>query len=232
MNRDLTIALILASGASTALAQFGTATITWEADDGRGWTSTRLETTAPSVQVRMRVAWGAASEVGYMVAGVQFDALIQSPRGALDSVANPLRPGWFAGGSAQTIVATRFGDALKIDDSRDTLPPGVGSRGVFPGQLVEAFGGPYDRSNPATVFTFRLDLDTIPGTRTINSLYVAPFNGDTISRYLRLYTSPSGAQNRPNTTTLPLEIVFIPAPSAAMFASLISFAICGTRRRR
>jgi hypothetical protein len=227
MNRALTTTLILAASTSVALAQLGNATITWEADDGRGWTNTRLETTSPSVQVRMRVAWEAVA--GFMFAGVQFDTVISGPAVAADVVTDPRRPGFFGSGSSQTLVGTRFGDTIKIDDVRDTLPAGLGPRGVFPGQFPDFLGGPYDRSNPAAVFTFRLDFDNIPGTRTVNSLYLATGGGDTISRYLRIYTSGGGAQNTPNTTTLPLDIIFIPTPGTTACAAA---TLLLTRRRR
>jgi hypothetical protein len=230
MNTDnmLRFALICGS-ASTALAQLGTGTVTWEANDGSGWTSNRLETTAPSVEVRMKAAWSADVDFGFGLAGIQFDAVVTSPTEASDTVTDARRLPRFDQGSFQILTASRFGNQTKIDDSRDTFPPGLGTRGIFPGQLAPNFGW-NDRSNPALVFSFRLTFDTTPGTRTINSLYVPPTNGDSVSRYMRIYTNGNGAQNFPNTTTLPLDIIFIPAPGPAALAA--ASALLLTRRRR
>jgi hypothetical protein len=232
MNRALTIAPILAASTSTALAQLGTGLVTWEANDGSGWTSGRLETTAPSVEVRVKAAWFPAQQAAGF-AGMQFDTLVISPVGSSDAVDEPRRLRRFATATSQTIVASRFSNTIKIDDSRDTLPPGIGARGVFPGQLVPPFWDDFssDRSNPALLFTFRLIFDTTPGVRTIDSLYLAPAGGDTISRYMRLYTGQGGFQITPNTSTQPLEIVYIPAPGTALFAALTSIPICSRRRR-
>lgn len=236
MNRHTMIATVLASGcASAALAQLGNATITWEADDGRGWTSTRLETTAPSVQVRMRVEWDQRPTTGNAFAGLQFDAVTTGPADALDNVSNARRLYPFDRASAQTLSVMRFGSSLKIDDSRDTLPPGTGPRGIFPGQLAPGFGDTnFTTSNPVSVFAFSLQFDATPGTRRINSLYIAPSGGDTVSRYLRLYLpNTGGAQNTPSTITLPLDIVYIPAPSGTLLALTAgAMALRPNRRRR
>jgi hypothetical protein len=222
-------AVCLLTHAPLTRAQLGTATITWEANDGSGWTSGVLETTEPSVEVRMKVEWEPSPEVGIAFAANQFDAIITSPTGTIDTVADPQRLGAFRNASAQTLVASRFGDRIKIDDSRDTLPPGSGTRGVFPGQLLGPFGE-LDLSIPALVFSFRLTFDAIPGSRRVNSLYIAPSGGDTISRYMRLFTSRSGTQNIPTTTTLPLEIVYLPSPAGSTIA--VAGALLLTRRRR
>lgn len=222
------VALALAA-VSAARGQY-LGTLTWEADDGTGWTAGRLETSAQSVRVRLRAAWYPAEPALYF-AGCQFDAVV-SGDGRDDVISDFDRTVPMKKGATQTLVATRFGDVVKIDDRRDTMPPGQGPRGIFPGQLVEQFAGwpPPTHDNPVSLFEFTLTFDGVAGERRVSSLYVAPSGGNTIDRVMRIYTNSSGAQINPSTTTFTLDIAYVPGPGGAALAGVaLAFAV---RRRR
>lgn len=219
-----------------AIGQVGSGTFAIElsADGGETWRSglTEVEPGPRTVLGRVAVQWTA--DAGYCFAASQFDIGIAFPTGAEDAVTNAIRPFFFGRGSVQTIVATRFGSTIKIDDVRDTLPFGAGTRGVFPGQLPEAFAGwpPPTRENPAHVFTFNLNLDGTPGDRFVSAAFVPASNGALV----RIYTTVTGAQNSlgigPGMG--PLEIHFasirvVPAPGCVLGALLGLWA--GRRRR-
>lgn len=233
MKRSVFAFVAVAGLAAAANAQVGTGLVVYEVSDDGGatWNGGLTETVASSVLVRIRASW--SDDAGmYAFAGAQFDVVVTgvSGAGAADNASNFAR---ISNGvsSAQTIVATRFGNQLKIDDARDTLGPGLGTRGVFPGQLVEQFAGTnFTSANPATIFTFQLNLDGSIGDRELSSLYIAPPGGNTIDRVMRIYTSSSGAQNMPSTTTRGATVRVIPAPGALALMGLGGLAIA--RRRR
>lgn len=234
MKRSVFAFVAVAGLAAAANAQVGTANVAYEVSDDGGatWNGGLTETVASSVLVRIRASW--SDDAGmYAFAGAQFDVVVTGVggAGAGDTVSNAIRPGTTSGGSAQTIVATRFGNQIKIDDVRDTLGPGAGTRGVFPGQLVENFAGTnFSNANPITIFQFELNLDGSIGDRDMSSLYIAPSGGNTIDRVMRIYTSPAGAQNTPSTTTRGATVRVVPAPGALALLGLGGLAIA--RRRR
>lgn len=225
------LALLAAAGAaSAALGQVGTGLFEWQvsADGGLTWNPglTEVLPTQDFVLLRARASWSSDGGM-YMFAGAQFDAVVSTP-GEGDFVANPLRP-YPVNSTNQTLVVTRFGNQIKVDDSRDTLPPGEGNRGVFPSQLVDAFGGPYNRDNPITIFLMTLVLDGTPGDRDIRALFVAPTGGNTVDRFMRIYTSELGAQNSPLSTHAGATVRVVPAPGALIFGVLAASSL---RRRR
>lgn len=162
-------------------------------DGGETWQGgiVEVEPGPRSVLVRSRFSW--INSPAYAFAGAQFDQVVLNA-GPGDEVVNPERPHPYNLGSNQTIVATRFGSTIKIDDSRDTLAPGMGTRGVFPAQLVENFAPPggFVRENPGAPFVFGLNLDGTPGDRTIDAIYIG--HSGTGASGFRAYTSPAGAQ--------------------------------------
>lgn len=219
--------------AGVALAQPGTGHVWYEAsaDEGLTWQKDYLLVAASqtSVLVRIRAAWSGDAGM-YAFAGMQYDVTISD---AGSDVATDLtRPYPFGTIQAATLVATRFGSTIKIDDHRDTFAPGVGTRGIFSGQLIQMhLGADFSTANPATVFQFRLNLgdQTI---RTLTSLYRPPTGGDTISRFMRVYTSPMGSQNTPVSTTSGMIIDnYTPAPGAALAIALAAGGACLRRRR-
>jgi hypothetical protein len=224
------VCLAVAGLAFTAHAQTYLGALTWEADDGTGWTAGRLVTGADSVRVRLLAAWDPPNPA-YAFAGCQFDAVVTTAHA--DIVSDAARPFFMSRGSTQTLAITRFGNDIKIDDRRDTMPPGLGTRGVFPGQLVEQFAGwpPPTHENPVSLFEFTLTFDGVAGSRFINSLYIAPSGGNTTDHVMRIYTTTAGAQMNPSTTTFPLEIVIVPAPGGIALA-LVAAAGLARRRRR
>lgn len=228
-----TFALIAVAGlAAIANAQTGTGSVVYQVstDGGATWAggNVQVQPSQASVLFRAVASWDGFNAVGF--AGTQFDSVI-SNAGAGDAVANPTRPGTTSGGSAQTLVATRFGTQIKIDDSRDTAAPGAGARGVFPGQLAQQFAGTnFSSANPLVIFQFQLNLDGTEGTRSVNNLYIAPSGGDTVSRYMRVYTSGTGAQNTPTSTTTGASVEVIPSPGALALLGM-GLAAAGRRRR-
>lgn len=219
---------------AAATAQVGTGQIWYEASDDGGstWARDYLLTSQlqESVLVRIRATWSEHAGM-YAFAGTQFDISISNA--GSDTVENPRRPWPFHTGSAQTIVASYFGSTIKIDDSRDTLGPGMGTRGVFPGQLVQNFAGTnFSSANPATIFEFELFFGdrTI---RTLRSFYVMPSGAPwPPPRVMRVYTSPAGAQNTPQTDTFGIIIDnYTPAPGGVLLGALAG-AMMSVRRRR
>jgi hypothetical protein len=208
------------------------ATLTWEANDGHGWVSGRLVTSEPAVEVRLRAAWEGGAQIGYAFAGCQFDMTLSSDATEGDWVSDFGRLYPFYYSSAQTLDATRFGNTIKIDDRRDTMPPGQGTRGIFPGQLVEQFGDiHFTRANPVYLFGATIHFDGVPGERRVDSRYVAPSGGNSLDRVMRIYTSSVGGQNTPSTTTFWMDIEYVPAPGAAAVLGAAGILVVMRRRR-
>jgi hypothetical protein len=227
--RNVAAALAVLGSACSAWAQIGLGTLTWEVNDGSGWTSGHLVTSEPAVMVRLVAAW--TSNAGYAFSGTQFDALVTSDSTDADLASQFERVFPFNRGLTQTLIATRFGNTLKIDDARDSSPPGQGPRGIFPGQLVEGFGDPFTTANPVAIFQFRLTFDDAPGPRVVSSRHVAPSGGNTVDRVMRLYTTSTGASNLPSTTSFPLEIVYVPGPGASTLTLVAAGGLARRRRR-
>lgn len=222
-------AFALACAAPSADAQTYLGSLTWEANDGTGWQAGRMETTAASVRVRFRAAWDPPNP-DYYFAGCQFDAVVTTSDSHTDVVSDAARATSTRWASVQTLAVSRFGNTIKVDDVRDTMPPGQGTRGVFPGQLVEAFD-PQDHSNPINLFEFTLTFDGVAGTRHVNSLYVAPTGGNTTDHVMRIYTTFTGQSMNPSTTTFPLEIVYVPGPGMLGMAGVGAGFVLNRRRR-
>jgi hypothetical protein len=187
------VGILLVAGA--ARAQTGHATWTWQvsADAGMTWREGRVEvfTTQPSVLVRCWIDWEDDQLSAYAFAAAQFDAVVDHA-GAADFVRALTRPYPMDHGSNQTLVVTRYADLIKIDDSRDTLGPGVGTRGIHSGQLVEVHSeGNFTTARPLSIFEYELVLDGTPGSRVISDLYTRSPSG-CIERAVRVYLSPSG----------------------------------------
>lgn len=214
--------------AAPAMGQIGTGTLTLEASrDGITWTRGEFDLARNYAPVRIRMLAEWSSNAGYAFAGAQGDIAI-SNAGSADEVTEMIRPGTFASASAQTIVASRFDTTIKIDDSRDTHPPGAGFRGVFPGQVAENFAGTnFTRGQPVSVFEFTFTPDASGGVRVFTYFPVLPSGGDP-QRYIRIFTSPIGAQNTPLATLNGLRIVDIPTPGSVGLA----FAVCVLALRR
>lgn len=224
--------IVIAASAATSLAQTGTGRIWYEAspDNGTTWLQSYLLVgmDQTDVLVRVRATWSGDAGM-YAFAGAQFD--VQITEAASDSVTEMVRPGSMGVGSVQTLVASHFGSTIKIDDSRDTSAPGVGTRGVFPGQLVQNFAGTnFTTANPVTIFQFRLTFGDFT-IRQLSSLYTGGI--DTNTRYMRIYTTPTGGQNTPATTTTGMTIDnYTPAPGPALTFAIAGGAALGRRRRR
>lgn len=208
-------ALIVGVAAGAAQAQVGTGTWTWEvsADGGESWASGLVVVPLEQEEIRVRAVAAWSTDAGtWGFAGAFFDFVWETP-GDGDAVTFMRRiPPFNTFG--QTLAATRFGSIIKIDDSRDTLPPGVGDRGVGAGQLAPAFGNP-DTSNPVALVEFRFALDGTPGDREISSLFIAPTGGNTIDRVYRVYTTREGMQNMPLVSIHNATVRVIPSPAAA-----------------
>lgn len=215
------------AGVCAAQTQIGTATFTWEAFVDGQWRGGNVQTTATDVPVRARVSW--SQDAGYAFASTTFDATISAPMAGIDGVITLSRPQPF-NANTQTLVASRFGSQIKLDDSRDTAPPGLGARGVSAGQGVEVFGFPFSDANPAVILEFTLRLDAILGLRTVEALPIAPTNGNATDRWIRIYTNRNGAQNLPLVEQQRLQIQVIPAPAAPALAT--AAAMLALRRRR
>ena len=222
MIRGTASLIALAACAAMAHAQIGAADFRWQAslDGGATWHGDWLDVPegTASVRVRALVSWVPEPGVGYAFAGCRFDAVVEAAGGGpADTASDFLRPPPLHLAFTQTITAVRFGSVLKIDDARDTLPPGEGTRGVVPAQLIEIPGDtPYNTANPISIFEFVLWFDGTPGRRELGEHFIAPGGGNSTDRVLSIYTSPTGATNIPLTTRHALAINVLPAPGAAL----------------
>ncbi|MDX2147472.1 MAG: hypothetical protein SFZ23_08105 [Planctomycetota bacterium] len=221
------IALVALAGLATVASAQGTGAIRYETSVGGDAWQTGLRTVTPgtTVNVRVVVSWDVPGALGF--AGAQPDFIIDNA-GAGDAVSNIERPVPF-NFAPQTIVSSRFGNSIKIDDSRDTLGPGLGTRGVTPGQGVQAFTPNFSTANPAVIFTFSYTPDATATVRDLRFTFIAPTGGNTTDRIFRVYTSANGAQATPTSTVTGASIA-IPAPGALALLGLGGLA-AGRRRR-
>lgn len=210
-----------------ASAQQGTGSLTFESsiDNGSSWQRDFLDIGGRYDPVRFRIRAEWSTDAGmYAFAGASFDVVIENA-GSFDAVSNFVRPGSFAF-APQTIVSTRFPNStIKIDDSRDTAAPGAGARGVVPGQAAQQFSSNFTTGSPVTIFEFQFTPDDSLNFRNFNLLYTMD-----PTRAMRVYTSPTGAQNSPLLTTNTFQLIDTPTPGAA--AMLGMAALVAARRRR
>lgn len=213
----LAAALFFAAGTE---ARDDWARLTWQANDGAGWTSGRLETTSRTVQIRLFAEWEAPAAMGF--GNTHFDGTITTDHIAADSVSNFSWP-WRVQAGRLPPREMRFGNVLKFDDLQDTLPPGQGPRWDIVGQAPAQFGGMFITDNPVSILAFDLTLDEVPGARLIDMIFRPGIP------LIRLYTDEIGAITTPPTEVHNLEVFYIPAPSGAP-ALLAALALL--RRRR
>lgn len=230
----VSVATVLAGGSQISFAQtfFGDEAFEWQVsgDSGASWQGGDLEVPLSQQRSHVRAVASWSADAGFAFGLVRFDATIATDAPVGDGAMEFSRGVAFSTGWVQTIVATRFGSVLKIDDSRDVLPPGEGSHGVTPSQLSPQFGHILDSSNPAVIFAFTLMLDGSAGRRTIDALFLIP-PGHEQDRYMGNYPFAAGGTfNFPRMSYSGASVTVVPGPwSAAMMAG--AFA-AGLRRRR
>lgn len=208
---------------AAALAQTGS--LTWQANDGSGWTSGSLVTDSPTVRIRLLAEWDIDSE--YTAFGAtQFDGRISTDFVAADTIAD-FGSGFDPFNRQAFPVATRMGTVLKLDDRRDSLPPGQGPYWTRCGQVPEAFQWVvFD--NPLDILSFTITFDGVPGTRTIDLIPGLITGGNTIDRVMYIYIDRVGNRVFPLTTISDLRITYIPTPGAL---PLLALALIPRRRR-
>lgn len=182
--------------------------------------------TERSIPIRLAASW--SFDAGYAFWRTKADVVVAGPEGALDDAVNLRRVFPFNYGG-QTLAAMRFGHVFKLDDVRDTLPPGQGTQGILMDQLMESLNASFSRANPAHLFEFVLELDDVPGLRHIESVHYELSWGNTTDRVMRIYTSEMGEFNLPRTVRVPLNLYYIPSPGGA---ALLLGALALHRRRR
>lgn len=188
--------------------------------------------TQTSVMVRSVARWD--QEAGYMFSGVRMDMVWRSPAsGGLSDQLVDLRYNPYLMGTLNPIGASRFGQDVKIDDLRDTLPPGQGTRGVPVNQAPQNFGPPVDLSNPISLFTYKVVLDGTEGDRVATSYFIAPLSppGNSSDRFMQVYTTPLGANNIPLSRLEDCTLRVVPAPTGGVMAFVVA-ALLTPRRRR
>jgi hypothetical protein len=214
---------------SSAFAQIGSATFTLQAslDNGATWRQGTVDVpvSGEPVLIRAWIEW--TFDAGVAFSTCTFDIAIENS-GTQDVARDFRRPFPLDQISTQTIVASRFGTTIKIDDSRDTFQPGVGARGVQPRQFHPNFGQPHTTANPLSVFDFVFVPDSTIGARLVKVPFLQGFppNFDSIS----CYPTPDGGGNLVRTTLFPLTINVIPSPSTA--TALLCLPALASRRRR
>lgn len=166
------LAVPLLCGIQNVCAQPIAARAAWQVSpDGVVWTDDlEVDSSHTTVYVRLRVTFIAPPERAHFGA-MFFDATVRSPSPASGDFADrdlPAHvPRWLYYSNPPPIVTGRFGDMLKLDDSRDTLPPGQGPHWIIPSLPFGFLGS----SNPADVFQYRLLLDGSVGDRFIDAVF-------------------------------------------------------------
>ena len=207
--------------------------VSWQVsqDEGHTWHGGTVEIADPFAHVRIRAIGDWYYPGAYAFASVSMDITITCAdmSGENDSVTNaaPLAP--FDAFQAQTYVATRFGHVMKIDEIRDTLPPGMGPRWVRCYQLPQNSNPNFSTAQPAPIFEFALQLDGTAGTRVVDHVNPRlPGEGEVGPL---LYTTPEGGLATPPTILRgPLNLVVIPAP--ATLTLLLPLLALHRRRRQ
>lgn len=223
---------VAAGAAAAAWGQPFSATLTFEAstDGGTTWRAGEvvLEPVAQSLLIRLRADW--TPEAGYALAGLAFDGVVRNAAPG-DEATGFVRPPPFDRVPTQTVAAMRFGSTIKIDDSRDTLPPDQGARWVRIEQAPQNFNPDFDASRPLTAFLWEYIADGTEGTREADVLVARHPDPGTMERVIRVYTSPAGEQQLivvGRVDTLSIQVV--PSPGAAVLAMGVVF-LAGRRRR-
>ncbi|MDX2146785.1 MAG: hypothetical protein SFZ23_04620 [Planctomycetota bacterium] len=190
------VVVVLGAFAWSAQAQ-GTARVWLESSlDQQHWIEGERDVAqGATVFMRLRVSIPEsglpAPSIGF--AGFTADLWVENA-GSGDRVLDIVRPAPFDF-PRQTLVATRFGNTIKLDDSRDTFPPGMGVRGISAGQGVAAFTPKFSSANPVTVLTFVLTVDDQVGPRGFDIQHqISPIEPPPPVRWVRYYTTPNGAQ--------------------------------------
>lgn len=230
--------LALAGAASAQPSTIGTGRFWWEAslDGGSTWARDALTVADPSagVLIRARADWEPRPpEIPFhYFAGVKFDVVVESVSGGLsDGASHFTRAPLLGSGLGQTYAAMRFGSVLKIDDIRDTLPPGEGTRAIEVHQYREQDADlNFRRNNPMELFRFILDLDGSEGERIVRQAF-RPYQLPEPNRFLMTYLTGNGAVNYPDSTAYDLRLHVVPAPGAAGLLVLGTLLSLRGRRR-
>ena len=211
-------ALPIAAFVAGGFGRVGAADFRWQAslDGGASWHGDWLDVPEATLSVRVRALVSWSADAGYAFANTRFDvAVVALGGGHADGASSFLRPHPFGQGTIQTIAAMRFGDVLKIDDSRDTSPPGEGGRWIVPSQFYEGWIDDFSRAHPAAIFELTLTLDGPAGARLVTQNFGGALpDGNTTDRVLRIYTSRQGDSNIPITTAYAVTINVTPAPAS------------------
>lgn len=222
----------LGASMSPAVAQTSFSLVSWEVslNGGQTWQGGAVEVADPFARLRVRAMVDWFHPGSYAFAHLAMDVTITAAPefGAADAVLDPSRIAPFDSARNQTHVATRFGHVIKIDEVRDTLPPGVGPRWVVCSQLPENFSENFSTERPAPIFKFALQLDGTVGTRIVDHVY-GRMPGEGESGPL-VYLTPDGQMDMPRSILRgPLNLVVVPAPGA--LGVLLPLLLAAHRRR-
>lgn len=202
------------------------------ADNGGTWGVGLVEVpeTQASVLVRLQASWTPTGTDTYF-SGTSFDALIRTPGrtsgDSIDMYNFGIFPVWTRSVNTQGFRFDYFGDVLKVDDVRDSSPPGVGSRWVTPTQLPPQYGTDH-RENPTILFSYRLALDGVPGPREISGLFrVSSQTGHTTALYIDFGSIGTWVPSTVNNTT----VLVVPSPASAWLVLGMSTLLVRRRER-
>lgn len=215
--------LTLVGACYTTLAQPTSIQLDWQvsADNGATWLGGDIQVPEhqSSVLVRLRAEWE-NHDPGVYFASTRFDAMLRTPEresaDAIDMfhVASDFR--WTALINPNGLASTRFGDTLKVDDIRDTSPPGMGSRWVTAFQYDPMIGILHPE-NPTIVFSYRLVLDGAPGARLVSGVFL-PYTNTPPNYLAALYMNPFlGMTTAVPTIIRDASVTVVPAPGAVLF---------------
>jgi hypothetical protein len=218
MSRFLPRTLLLSILAFSVSCRIGqaqiTATFEWlsSADGGSTWQRDLVvQDTQQSVLVRARVAWTPVSDVYFAYAA--FDVTVRAVGGGHSDTVSELgsQPSFWNYLGWTGFSSTRFGDTLKIDEARDTAPPGQGERWIGPFQTNPTGPPLMHAENPVEFFQFRLNLDGSLGLREVSSVFLNPMSRP--NQFIGLYQPPyTQSDIWVPSTLIPGTVTVIPSP--------------------
>jgi hypothetical protein len=193
--------------------------VAWQAFVDNRWTADRvsIDPQVDTVRIRGVIDWD--YQQVYALCSCYMDIVVQSANED-DRVSDYLKLAPFDPVS-QSLVASRQGSTLKIDEVGDESLPGLGMGSVRLTQYAEFLGLPFSTGNPVAAFEFSLHLSGDAGVRVIDSVNTHLPTGQIVP--CRGYINRDGVSiPMPEATTSPLEILVVPAVSMPL-----SSAVCG-----
>ncbi len=219
--------LLLSVVPLSAYAQPQTAALFWEfsSDNGATWTAHALDV-APhtTLLARVMVAWERPDPFSYF-GGATFDAFVarDGAHGDSDMITNVLTRWRVEIGlySRETVQVFDLPSVLKIDDFRDTQPPGQGPQWLSVSQSPN-----FDHSfaDPISVLQFDYHIDSSAGVRRFDAAF---FSGN-----IQLWFPGTHGEVWAPVLSQSGTVVVVPIPSISVVVAAAATVAIARRRRR